>query len=95
MKRLSLIVCLVCASCSTQYTETPSGQKVVNNNLLSSGMLQIWADGSIVMAGNAEKAAEMLKESVRLRLNAGLIQSGIDATKSIGNNTIDAISDSQ
>ncbi len=78
-------------SCSTQYAETPTGQKVVNHNFLAMGMQTVGPDGTISQAGSAEKAAEMLKEAIRLKLNAGLISDGINATQSVGNNAIDAI----
>lgn len=87
-RNLSVCVVLTLCSCSTQYAETPTGQKVVNHNFMSAGMLQIGADGSILMAGTAEKAAEMLGQYGGALINAGLIKTGIGAAQSVGNNAV-------
>ena len=65
------------SSCSSQVVTTPGGQTVVNNNSLSVG-----ADGTIQMAGDAEKAAEELGRYGKVYLQWKAAPTVIDAATS-------------
>lgn len=83
---------LVNVSCSTQYMQTADGRKIVNNNLLSAGTLHISADGSILMSGTAEKAAEELGKYGKLVRDSMLYKAGIDAVGNVAQDAVKEIS---
>lgn len=70
------------SSCSSQVVTTPGGQTVVNNNFLSKGTLSVGADGAILMAGDAEKAAEELGRYGKVYLQWKAAPTVIDAATS-------------
>jgi hypothetical protein len=88
---LTVLTLLTLCSCSTQVVTRPNGDRVVNNNVLSKGRIEQRPDGSFVMSGNAEKAAEEIGKGVDRSIGAGLVKEGIGALKSVGNNAVDAI----
>lgn len=67
------------SGCSSQVVTTPNGQTVVNNNFLSKGTLSIKPDGSIDMAGDAEKAAAELARYGKVYLQWRAVPGVIDA----------------
>lgn len=85
--RLALFSLLL-ASCSTQAIIRPNGEKLVNNNFLSAGTMQVQPDGSVLMSGTAEEAAKQLAKYGGILTNAALMKHGIDAASSVGNNAI-------
>jgi len=76
------LFCALFASCSSQVVTTPGGQTVVNNNFLSKGTLAVNADGSILAAGDAEKAAEELGRYGKVYLQWKAAPVVIDAVSS-------------
>lgn len=92
---LKVFLALLCVaslcSCSTQVVTRPNGDRLVNNNLLSKGRIEQRPDGSFVMAGNAEKAADKLAGYGGALIKAGLITRGVEAVQSVSNNAVDSI----
>lgn len=86
-----LLCSMALCSCSTQVATSNDGTRLVNNNLLAKGGMTKNADGSVVMWGNAEKAAGELGKYGGALISAGLITRGIEAAQSVGNNAVDAI----
>lgn len=87
VREIALLILIViglaalCAltSCSSQVVTTPGGQTVVNNNFLSKGTLSVKPDGSIDMAGDAEKAATELGRYGKVYLQWRAAPTVIDA----------------
>ncbi len=87
---LTLLTVGLC-SCSTQVATAPDGTKLVNNNLLSKGSLLKRPDGTVVMSGDAEKAADTLGKYGDGLLKLKTFKLGAEALESVGNNAIDAV----
>lgn len=87
---LTLLTVGLC-SCSTQLATAPDGTKLVNNNLLSKGSLLKRPDGTVVMSGDAEKAADTLGKYGDGLLKLKTFKLGAEALESVGNNAIDAV----
>ena len=91
VKPLVLILCFMLCSCSTQVATAPDGTKLVNDNLLAKGGMTKNADGSVVMWGDAEKAAGELGKYGGALISAGLVTRGIEAAQSVGNNVVKSV----
>lgn len=88
MKPLQILATLLLASCSTQAIIRADGTRLVNNNFLSAGTMQVMPDNSILMTGTAEEAAKQLGKYGSALIQAGLIGKGLEAAKSVGNNAL-------
>ena len=88
---LTWLTLLTVGSCSTQVATAPDGTKLVNNNLLSKGSLLKRPDGTVVMSGDAEKAADTLGKYGDGLLRLKTFKLGAEALESVGNNAIDAV----
>lgn len=88
---LALLVACVLCSCSTQVATAPDGTKLVNNNMLAKGSMIKRPDGTVIMTGDAEKAADTLGKYGDGLLKLRAFKLGTDALQSVGNNAIDAI----
>ena len=78
-------------SCGFQQYTKPDGSKISNVTGLSKTTLEVRADGSVHMTANAEKATEELGRYGAGIIKAGLINTGVNALKSVGNNAIKAV----
>lgn len=87
MHRL-LILLVTLASCSTQAIIRPTGEKLVNNNFLSAGTMQVQPDGSVIMSGTAEEAAKQLAKYGGILTNAAMMKDGLNVAKSLGNSAL-------
>jgi len=83
LRSLLSALCVTLASCSTQAIIRANGDKLVNNNFLSAGTMQAQPDGSVIMSGTAERAADNLGKYGGSLLNAALMTKGINAAKDI------------
>lgn len=88
MRLLSLLCLFAVASCSTQAIIRTDGTKLVNNNFLSAGTMQVMPDNSILMTGTAEEAAKQLARYGGVLINAGLVKHGLNAAQSVGNTAL-------
>lgn len=88
MRLLPALAAFALASCSTQAIIKADGTKLVNNNFLSAGTMQVLPDGNVLMTGTAEEAAKQLGKYGSALIQAGLIGKGLEAAKSVGNNAL-------
>lgn len=63
----------------------PNGDRMINTNVLSAGTLHVQPDGSVLMSGTAEKAADNLGEYGAGVLNNAILHGGIDVMRDMGN----------
>jgi hypothetical protein len=77
--RFALLSTLMLASCSKQVVKKPDGTTLVNNNFLSKGRLSVKPSGEVIMAGNAEKAADRIGDYAGALLMYGALKHGVNA----------------
>lgn len=94
MQPLALLLAVLTMSLSScgfqQYTK-PDGSKISNVTGLSKTRLEVRPDGTVIMAANAEKAADTLGKYGDGLLKLRAFKLGTDALQSVGNNAIDAV----
>jgi hypothetical protein len=83
LRTLISALCVTLAACSTQAIIRANGDKLVNNNFLSAGTMQVQPDGGVIMKGTAERAAHNLGKYGGALLNAALMAKVINAAKDI------------